>query len=547
MRDYSPKILIIEDNLDNLNILTEMLNEQAYKVKRAVNGTIALRSINQVSPDLILLDILLPDLSGYDLCQQLKANHHTCHIPIIFISALSDPHEKVKAFEMGGADYITKPFATAEVFARIQNQLQLKGAKAEIEALNSELEERVQARTTQLSKAKATLEQQFEELNWADQALKDSEARFRALIENTSDIVLLVNSEGIVHYISPSVHRNLRFFPTDFLQKPLKNWIHPVDQPQFVQMLKGSLASHGISMTMELRWKTLEDTWVVFEVIAQQFADNTGFSGVALNARDISERQKIEAIQQALQQEQKLSQMKLRFFSMTSHEFRTPLSVIQIATDLLENSISEGKTARNIRNIHRIQSTVQQLTDLLSNILDIARMEAQKLEIKPTLFHLNVFCEDLVEALEATHQGESRIQLMFQGQFGEVMLDEKLLHKVLSNLLTNALKYSKSEQIVDFQVTQKEEQVEFKIVDHGIGIPIDLHPHLFEPFQRGKNVGKIEGSGLGLAIVKKCVDSLNGQISFTSTGQEGTTFVVTLPTHITSVQAEKSINPPSEG
>ena len=136
MKNYSPKILIIEDNIDNINILTEMLKEQAYKVRRAVNGAIALRSIDQVAPDLILLDILLPDLSGYALCQQLKANHPTSHIPIIFISALSDPHEKVKAFEMGGADYITKPFATAEVFARIQNQLQLKAAKAEIEALN---------------------------------------------------------------------------------------------------------------------------------------------------------------------------------------------------------------------------------------------------------------------------------------------------------------------------------------------------------------------------------------------------------------------------
>lgn len=547
MRGYSPKILIVEDNIDNLNILTEMLNEQAYKVRRAVNGAIALRSIDQVSPDLILLDILLPDLSGYDLCQQLKANKQTCHIPIIFISALSDPQEKVKAFEMGGADYITKPFATAEVFARVQNQLQLKAAQAEIESLNSELEERVQARTTQLAKAKATLEQQFEELNWADQALKDSESRFRALIENTSDIVLLVNFEGIVHYISPSVHRNLRFFPTDFLQKPLRHWIHPSDQPQLVQMLKESLVSPESSMSTELRWKTLEDTWVVFEVIAQQFADNTGFSGVALNARDISERQKMEAIQQALQQEQKLSQMKLRFFSMTSHEFRTPLSVIQIASELIENSISEGKTARNIRNIHRIQSIVQHLTDLLSNILEIARMEAQKLEIRPSSFHLHFFCEDLVEGLEATHQGESRIQLIFLGQFGEVILDEKLLHKILGNLLANALKYSNSKQKVEFQVTQQEEQVEFKIVDHGIGIPMNLHPHLFEPFQRGNNVGKIEGSGLGLAIVKKCVDSLAGHISFTNNEQAGTTFVVTLPTHLTSVQSEININQSPEG
>lgn len=546
MRDFTPKILIVEDNIDNLNILSEMLNQRAYIVRRAINGSIALRSINQVSPDLILLDILLPDLSGYDLCQQLKANDQTCDIPIIFISALSDPQEKVKAFEVGGSDYITKPFATAEVFARIQNQLQLKAAKAEIETLNSELEKRVQARTTQLSKAKVTLEQQFEELHKADQALKDSEARFRALIENTSDIVLLVTSEGIVHYISPSVHRNLGFFPTDLLQKPLKHWIYPTDQPQLIQMLKDSLTLTGRSMTTELRWKTLGGDWVVFEVIAQYFADNTGFSGVALNARDISERQRMEAIQRALQQEQKLSQMKLRFFSMTSHEFRTPLSVIQIAAELLENSVSEGKTVKNIRNIHRIQSIVQHLTDMLSNILDIARMEAQKLEIKPTLFHLKVFCDDLVEELEATHQGESRIQVMFLGQIDSVELDEKLLHKILSNLLTNALKYSDSDQNVEFQINQQEEQVEFKIVDQGIGIPIDLCPYLFEPFQRGENVGKIEGSGLGLAIVKKCVDSLDGQINFTSTEQKGTTFVVTLPTHLTSGQSEICSNQPSE-
>lgn len=542
MRDFTPKILIVEDNIDNLNILSEMLNERAYIVRRAINGSIALRSINQVSPDLILLDILLPDLSGYDLCQQLKANDQTCDIPIIFISALSDPHEKVKAFEMGGSDYITKPFATAEVFARIQNQLQLKAAKAEIKALNLELEERVQARTTQLAKAKATLEQQFEELNWADQALKDSESRFRTLIENTSDIVLLVTSVGIVHYISPSIHRNLGFFPTDLLQQPLKHWIHPTDQPQLMQMLKDSLTLTGRSMTTELRWKTHGGTWVVFEVIAQHFADNTGFSGVALNARDISERQRMEAIQQALQQEQKLSQMKLRFFSMTSHEFRTPLSVIQIAAELLENSVSEGKTAKNIRNIHRIKSIVQHLTDMLSNILDIARMEAQKLEIKPTPFHLKTFCSDLLEELESTYQGESRIQFRFLGKIDLVELDEQLLHKILSNLLVNALKYSNPGQKVEFQVNQQEEQVEFEIVDQGIGIPVELHPHLFEPFQRGENVGKIEGSGLGLAIVKKCVDSLHGQISFTSTEQKGTTFVVILPTHLVSVQPEICIN-----
>lgn len=118
-------ILIIDDNPGNLRLLTKILCEQGYGVRIAPSAKLGINSVMAEAPDLILLDIKMPDMDGYTVCQQLKANEQTCDIPVIFISGLEDVMDKVKAFEMGGVDYIVKPFATEEVMARVQNQLQI--------------------------------------------------------------------------------------------------------------------------------------------------------------------------------------------------------------------------------------------------------------------------------------------------------------------------------------------------------------------------------------------------------------------------------------
>lgn len=273
-----------------------MLLEHKFLVRRAINGALALRSIETVSPDLILLDIILPDLTGYDLCKQLKANSRTCHIPIIFVSALNDPLDKVKAFEYGGVDYISKPFEMAEVHARVQNHLQLQttkkelqAAKAESESLNAELEERIQERTIRLTTAKLTLEQELRELHLANQALQESETRFRTLIESTSDIILLVNTQGIIQYVSPSVNQCLGYSPTDLLHHTLAQWIHVQDQTHLSQMLRDALKFPGKTISVKLRLQKRSCEWDIFEVIAQRFIDSNDFSRVVVNARNISE------------------------------------------------------------------------------------------------------------------------------------------------------------------------------------------------------------------------------------------------------------------
>lgn len=142
--DYPSKpiqddILVVDDTPDNIRLLSKMLLEQGYVVRKALTGQAALTAVRALPPDLILLDVNMPGMNGYDVCNQLKQDPTTATIPIIFLSALDNESDKVKAFEVGGADYITKPFQFAEVFARVQNQLKIRNLQAQLESRTEEL------------------------------------------------------------------------------------------------------------------------------------------------------------------------------------------------------------------------------------------------------------------------------------------------------------------------------------------------------------------------------------------------------------------------
>ncbi len=150
-------ILIVDDVLENIQLLSTILDSSGYETRKATNGRMALTAIAATLPDLILLDIRMPDMTGYEVCQKLKADPQTAHIPIIFLSAADDVTDKVKAFHVGGSDYITKPFYGEEVLARVQHQLSIITAQQTIRQLNTQLEQRVQERTQQLEAANAQL------------------------------------------------------------------------------------------------------------------------------------------------------------------------------------------------------------------------------------------------------------------------------------------------------------------------------------------------------------------------------------------------------
>jgi len=156
-------ILVVDDTPENLRLLSSFLVREGYNVRKALTGQMALTAMDTVLPDLILLDIMMPNMDGYQVCEKLKCNPKTASIPVIFLSALNDAFDKVKAFTVGGADYITKPFQFEEVLARVRLQLALKAANLQNQKLNAELEARVKERTCQLEGANKELKREIQE------------------------------------------------------------------------------------------------------------------------------------------------------------------------------------------------------------------------------------------------------------------------------------------------------------------------------------------------------------------------------------------------
>jgi len=390
-----------ESAIYNIQLLSLMLNKQGYRVEKATSGTEALESANRLLPDIILLDIRMPDIDGYEVCKRLKADPATKDIPVIFISSIEESTDKVEAFSVGGVDYISKPFQLIEVLARIETHLRLC-----------------------------------------------------------------------------------------LLQKKL--------QEQNEQLQSSALV-----------------------------------------------------LSRSLEQERKLSQMKSDFISVVSHEFRTPLTTIQSASELLE--YYEWTKEEQVEQLHQIQSEVKHMTDLMEDVLFLSRANANKAKLNITKFDLADFCKRLLVQMKKTFAENYTLHsflyilpndIAIQNFHIEnelpivsVNMDEKLLRQIITNLITNAIKYSHQNTTIDCKVTvdfrvsspNVSPNVTFVISDRGIGIPEEDLEDLFSAFHRGKNVGILPGTGLGLSIVKNCIDIHNGTIAVNSKLNVGTEFTVTLP------------------
>ncbi len=245
---------------------------------------------------------------------------------------------------------------------------------------------------------------------------------------------------------------------------------------------------------------------------------------------EIAERQRLEEeLRNALAKEKELSDLKSNIISVVSHEYRTPLATILSSTELLQNYGEKWSEEKKQRHFQRIQSSVDHLTQLVSDVLLISKADVGKLEFNPIPLDLGLFCRELVEELQLTTKTQHKISFESFGFCKQAYLDERLLRQFLSNLLSNAIKYSPQGGNIQFDLLCNDETAIFRIQDSGIGIPPEEQAHLFEPFQRSSNVGTIPGTGLGLAIVKRCVELHGGQVGVESAVGVGSTFTIKLP------------------
>ncbi|HEY9602047.1 MAG TPA: ATP-binding protein [Allocoleopsis sp.] len=430
---------------------------------------------------------------------------------------VSDPNIRFYA----GVPLVTPdrfPVGTLCVLDRIPRDLTSKQIEA-LSALGRQVITQMELRVNL-----ARLERTVTQYQQTESALLSSAATNRALLDAIPDVMFRISQDGtFVNYKAPQ-NGNLFVQPREFLGKKVDEVMPPdVAQPMLrcidqalqtgeVQVLEYQLPVQGNATYWEARLAVIDNN----EVMAIW--------------RDITKRKQAEAeLFLALEKEKELNELKSRFVSMTSHEFRTPLTTILGSAELLEHYSQKWSEEKKQRHIQRIQHTVQHMTQLLNDVLLLGKAEAGKLEFNPQPLDLEQFCLNLTEEFELDASNQHDLTFVTLAQAIQGNCDEKLLRHILNNLLSNAIKYSPSGSNVKFELSCRDSQAIFRIQDEGIGIPEEDQQRLFESFHRAKNVGNVPGTGLGLAIVKNAVDLHGGKISVNSEVGIGTTFTVIIP------------------
>jgi len=340
----------------------------------------------------------------------------------------------------------------------------------------------------------------------------DELAAPHAEAEASDDLALVLLHTRVVRERSPVVDEAVR----TLVQGPgvqLANGVVTTYARHYRAALARSAADRIVLFALALFWVGATSAYVILRL--RRNAEELAKTGAQL--------------EQALAAQRELNDLKSHFVSMTSHEFRTPLSVVLSSAEMLAVYGDRWPTEKRASHLERIRNAALSTTRMLDSILLIGRSDAGMLEFQPAPLALVRLCDDVVEAATSSTGQPGRIERT--GPAGEdvVVADEKLLRHVLENLLTNALKYSPPDKPVHFEVTCEDAGVRFEIRDEGIGISEEDLRHLFETFHRGRNVGKVAGTGLGLSIVKRAVDRHGGTVTVDSELGAGTRCTVHIP------------------
>lgn len=286
----------------------------------------------------------------------------------------------------------------------------------------------------------------------------------------------------------------------------------------------------GSYESMGLRKRKDGSTFYADVVLTPIYDDKNDLRGFAKITRDITERKKAEEdMELTLRREKALSEMKSRFVTLASHEFKTPLSVILSSASLIEKYTVTGMQDKCLKHVHRIKSNVNNLQQILSDFLSLEMLEDGIFKNCPVPTDLVDLMQETIGDMEEALKEGQQVNLHLAGTPGNLQVDPQLLHNVLNNLLSNAIKYSPAHTFVDCILSYQVNSVSIEIRDQGIGIPIGEQTQLFERFFRATNTMGISGTGLGLSIVKKYLDLMGGDIRSVSIPGQGSAFTVTLP------------------
>ena len=367
----------------------------------------------------------------------------------------------------------------------------------------------------------------------AEIAKEESDERFQLVSDTMSDLITLHAPDATLNYVSPSIKELLGYMPEEVIGRSPLDFVHPEDREKletaiFRPVIEGTMEK----AVTEARLANSKGEYNWFEAIIQPIYHEDELEGILSVARDITERKRFQnEIQKALEKEKELNELKSTFISMASHEFRTPLTSIKSSVDMLGLYAEELGSHRNSplqKHFEKINHQIDRLSNLMNDVLILGKTDANKIPFEPEKTDLTHLCQHIIERQFSNEEDERTVDVSFSGKRQKVEVDSSLFEHIITNLCSNALKYSMGKGNPRLSLDYREDAVVIEVCDEGIGIPESEQSQLFNSFFRAKNASVYDGTGLGLVIVDEFMSLHGGQIEVESEENKGTCVRLTL-------------------
>jgi CheY-like chemotaxis protein len=512
--DHTARILIVDDERSNRQLLEVMLTPEGFLIELASSGEEALVLVAQRPPDLILLDVMMPGLDGYQVTAKLKGDAATKHIPIIMVTALHDRDARLRGLNVGAEDFLAKPVDRAELAVRVRNLLRLKAYGDDHDLYSQRLESEVSSRTA---------------------ALLESERRTSLALEagemGTFELDLV--SDVLVRSLRHDQIFGYTSLQSGWGMKDLFACIVPEDLPAFQGAVARALGTGSFRVEYRIRWPDASLHWIS----AQGQVDRDGRGDPARIVgilTDTTSRNSAEAeLRTAKDAAESANRAKSEFLANMSHEIRTPMNGVIGMTDLVLDTVL---THDQRENLGIVKSSADALLTVINDILDFSKIEAGKLALDLIDFNPRDAIADTANALawRAHQQGLELIVDVSTDLPVVVRGDPGRLRQILVNLLGNAIKFTPDGEVVlhvtSEPATPPDVILRFAVRDTGVGIPLDSQKKIFEAFTQadGSTTRAYGGTGLGLTISSQLVRLMGGRVWVESEAGRGSTFHFTV-------------------
>ena len=536
----SETILIVDDTPDNLMVLFSYLEEQGYKVLLAEDGETALNIAQSKAPDLILLDVLMPKMDGFETCRQLKAKPATKEIPVIFLTALSETVNKVQGFKLGGVDYITKPSEQEEVLVRIQTHLNLRNMRQALAMQNKELQQaldfealvrRVTDKIRDSLDEKQILETATQELA----ILLDLSTCQIELYDSEQTTATIAYEYSITLPSSQGTSRNIKDFPElyqQLLQKFPLQLVEPIPEfnPQGIQVNRLACPVFDDRGIIGNLWglRPPTEVFTTLEIrLMQQVASQCAIA--------IRQARLYQASHQQVAELAKLNQLKDDFLKTISHELKAPMSSIQLASQTMENLLANRKNPQKSATFKRVMQIFHESCDrqkqLVDDLLTLCYIDAKAKTVQNELIDLHLWVPDLTQLyLQRTKTQQQELILDLAAKECHIFADPMILERIVREFLHNACKYTPASQTITVQTEADESKISLCVINTGVNISAEEQELIFDQFYRIPNNDPWQhgGTGLGLTLVKKLAKMLDATVDVTSNHKQ-TVFCIRFP------------------